>query len=99
MSSVGSTIIGPAKALSEETERRMRENIELMNALEGFDVIVVCCGNEKQAGYWKSRLDRGKGSILKADTRVIAVFEDWPGGAGNGITLALPTFPSLIRVL
>lgn len=84
MSSKDGRLIGPAKGLSDETERRMRENIELMNSLDGFDVVIVCCGNDKQASYWKNRLDRGKGSILKHDTRVIAVFEDWPGGAGNG---------------
>ena len=52
----------------------------------GYDVIIVCTNNEKQCDYWQKRLDSVKGTgILRADCVVLAVFEDWPGGAGNGL--------------
>jgi hypothetical protein len=69
-------------------EERMRANIVAMNALEGFDVTIVCCSSQKQANYWQKRLEDGKGSILPPKALVIAVQEDWPGGAGNGKYLA-----------
>ncbi len=61
-------------------------NIEVMNRLEGFNVVLVCCSNEKQAMYWQGRLEQGKGSVLPHDAIVVCVEEDWPGGAGNGKT-------------
>lgn len=66
-----------------------QENISQMNALEGFNVIIVCCSSELQANYWQKRLDDGKGSVIAPDTIVLAVNEDWPGGAGNGLALAV----------
>ena len=36
--------------------KTIEDNIELMNGLEGFDVIIVCCSGEKQADYWQQRL-------------------------------------------
>lgn len=83
-----------AKAISAETASLMRANIDRMNALAGFDVVIVCCGNDNQAAYWKQRLDKGKGSVVHAETMVLAVAEDWPGGAGNGILHStLPLLP------
>ena len=79
-----SSICGPSNHLTPEEEQLMRSNIELMNELTGFDVVVVCCSNEKQADFWMGRLEKGKGSVVHKDTVVLAVFEDWPGGAGNG---------------
>ena len=60
------------------------KNIEAMNRLEGFDVIIICCSSAKQADYWQQRLEKGKGSILSSSAIVLSVEEDWPGGAGNG---------------
>jgi hypothetical protein len=60
------------------------KNIEAMNKLDGFDVIIVCCSSAKQAEYWQQRLEKGKGSILSSTALITAVEEDWPGGAGNG---------------
>lgn len=62
----------------------MRENIAIMNELCGFSVVVVCCSNEALAAYWQKRLESGAGSIVPRDSIMVAVFEDWPGGAGNG---------------
>lgn len=67
-----------------EYEAMLMKNIETMNRLEGFDVIVVCCSSEKQAQYWQQRLLKGRGSCLPPDAKVLCVEEDWPGGAGNG---------------
>jgi len=63
----------------------LRTNIELMNSLESFDVVIVCCGKPDEAKYWQTRLTNGKGSVLAEATTVVAVHEDWPGGAGNAL--------------
>jgi hypothetical protein len=55
-----------------------------MNSLEGFSVVIVCCSSQLQADYWQKRLELGKGCILSPSSVVLAVEEDWPGGAGNG---------------
>jgi hypothetical protein len=70
--------------MSERNER-ITSNIALMNSLESFDVVIVCCGKPTEAKYWQQRLSKGKGSILSASTLVLAVHEDWPGGAGNAL--------------
>lgn len=63
----------------------MREaNVETMNNLEGFNVVVICCSSALQAKYWQQRLEAGRGSILPLSSIVLSVEEDWPGGAGNG---------------
>ena len=61
-------------------------NIDVMNVVEsGYDVVIVCTNNEKQCDYWQQRLESVKGSVISPSANVIAVFEDWPGGAGNGL--------------
>jgi len=67
---------------------RIRQNIEHMNSLKGFDVIIVCCSSSLQAKYWQTRLEKGKGSVLPVDSKIISVEEDWPGGAGNGYCIS-----------
>jgi hypothetical protein len=62
----------------------MRRNIEVMTKLESFDVIILCCGTSLMANYWQNRLEKGKGSVLATNSIVLAVEEDWVGGAGNG---------------
>lgn len=63
----------------------VKQNIEIMNKLQGFNVIIVCCGTPMLAAYWQQRLDAGKGSIVPATSTVLAVDEDWKGGAGNAL--------------
>lgn len=65
-------------------EAALRRNIEVMNSLEGFDIVMVCCSSDKQAHYWQHRLEKGRGAVLPRSAMVLAVEEDWPGGAGNG---------------
>jgi hypothetical protein len=67
-------------------------NIALMNSLESFDVVIICCGKPDEAVYWQQRLTEGKGSIVAHSSTVIAVHEDWPGGAGNGTCLSWNNF-------
>lgn len=62
----------------------LRRNIDVMNNLEGFDIVIICCSSVKQAGYWQQRLEKGRGSVIPTNATVLAVEEDWPGGAGNG---------------
>jgi len=64
----------------------MTENIEMMNRLEGFDVVIVCTSTVQQASFWQQRLTSTLGSISPRSCKICAVDEDWaPGGAGNGL--------------
>ncbi|CAI5725434.1 unnamed protein product [Hyaloperonospora brassicae] len=60
-------------------------NIDAINRLNGYDVVIVCTSTPHQAQYWQDRLLATRGSISPPDAKVIAVFEDWTGGAGNGL--------------
>jgi len=61
------------------------ENIQLMNEDVNFDVVIICTSTEKQANYWQMRLESGVGTFLPKSTAVLAVHEDWDGGAGNAL--------------
>lgn len=43
-----------------DKEHAMRSNIAKMNQLNGYDVVIVCCGSEHQARYWQSRLEQAR---------------------------------------
>ncbi len=60
-------------------------NIQLMSEMVNFDVIIVCTNNAKVADYWQQRLESGVGTFLPTCTVVLAVDEDWKGGAGNAL--------------
>jgi len=60
-------------------------NIAEINKLDGYNVIIVCTSTPHQAAYWQDRLMATRGSISPDDAQVIAVHEDWEGGAGNGL--------------
>ena len=51
----------------------------------GMDVIIVSTSDEKQEDFWQKRLKKLRGVICKSDAIVVAVSEDWAGGAGNGL--------------
>jgi len=59
------------------------KNVGLMQAERGYDVTIVCCSNEHQAAFWQQRLEQAKGTVVPAASAVVAVDEDWDGGAGN----------------
>ncbi|NGX42532.1 MAG: hypothetical protein K940chlam7_00812 [Chlamydiae bacterium] len=50
-----------------------------------MDAIIVSTSNPRQENYWQKRLKEMRGFFTKPDTVVIAVCEDWPNGAGNGL--------------
>mmetsp|Transcript_69332 Transcript_69332/g.144774 ORF Transcript_69332/g.144774 Transcript_69332/m.144774 type:complete len:528 (-) Transcript_69332:232-1815(-) len=58
-------------------------NVAAMKAESGYDVTIVCCSDAPQAAFWQAHLEQGKGSVIPASSLVIAVDEDWEGGAGN----------------
>jgi hypothetical protein len=45
--------------MSSAHEMMMR-NIDVMNRLDGFHVVIVCCSNAQQARYWQKRLEEGR---------------------------------------
>ena len=59
--------------------------IAAMNQLVGFDVIIVCTGDDMQASYWQERLEAAAGTIISRGAVVLGVSEDWNGGAGNAL--------------
>lgn len=62
-----------------------QRSIDEINRLDGYDVIIVCTSTPHQAEYWQDRLMATRGSISPTSAKVIAVYEDWEGGAGNGL--------------
>jgi len=61
-------------------------NIAKINAAgTGFDVVIVCTSTAQQCTFWQQRLTAARGGLLKAGAVVLAVHEDWEGGAGNGL--------------
>jgi hypothetical protein len=70
----------------ESLRERQRLNIQHMNRVdEGFDVVIICCSSASQANYWQRRLEAGRGVVVPSQAVVVAVDEDWPGGAGNAL--------------
>lgn len=67
-----------------DAELMMSKNVEMMTWESGYDVIIVCCSSGEQARYWQRRLDDNRGTLIPSNCIVLAVKEDWPGGAGNG---------------
>lgn len=51
----------------------------------GMDIIIVSAENALQEAFWQKHLESLLGNFIKRATKVIAVCEDWPGGAGNGL--------------
>ncbi|KAI9905605.1 hypothetical protein PsorP6_014411 [Peronosclerospora sorghi] len=60
-------------------------NVDEINHLDGYDVIVICTSTAHQTVYWQDRLMATRGSISPLRAKLIAVYEDWKGGAGNGL--------------
>ena len=61
------------------------DNIECCTVDLCYDVIIVCTGNASQEKYWQERLEKGLGVFFPKSSIVLAVHEDWVGGAGNGL--------------
>lgn len=72
----------PRMAATSAFDVKLR-NIGLMVPDQGYDVTIVCCSDTAQATFWQDRLEKGKGTVVPSSSCVLAVDEDWPGGAGN----------------
>lgn len=59
------------------------QNVALMEAERGYDVTIICTSDAQQSAYWEKRLGSKKGSVTPTASTIIAVDEDWDGGAGN----------------
>lgn len=51
----------------------------------GMDVVIVVTSNQHQETFWQTLLEESLGRTLKPSALVVAVCEDWEGGAGNGL--------------
>ena len=51
----------------------------------GMDIVVVSTSTPALEETWQERLQAGLGQVAHSEARVVAVCEDWPGGAGNGL--------------
>lgn len=50
-----------------------------------MDIIIISTNTQEQANFWQKRIRELRGIICKHDAFIIAIHEDWPGGAGNGL--------------
>jgi len=66
-------------------QQKMNDAITAMRGDSGYDIVIVCTGNQSLEDYWQDRLEQGKGQVCPAGCHVVAVHEDWDGGAGNGL--------------
>merc|ERR1740124_244461 len=67
-------------------QKAMLAEIDAMQGPEGFDVIIVCCSNLAAERFWQARLSETAEEVTGCkSTTVLAVHEDWNGGAGNGL--------------
>ena len=74
-----------AEELTAE-QKAMLAEIDAMQGPEGFDVIIVCCSNLAAEKFWQARLTESVAEVTGCtSTTVLAVHEDWNGGAGNGL--------------
>src|SRR5210317_876617 len=65
--------------------QNMDANLKASAENSGMDIIIVSTTSHDQEEYWQKRLEAGRGQICKKDAVILAVFEDWPGRAGNGL--------------
>eukprot|EP00448_Togula_jolla_P025064 CAMPEP_0170578490 /NCGR_PEP_ID=MMETSP0224-20130122/5481_1 /TAXON_ID=285029 /ORGANISM="Togula jolla, Strain CCCM 725" /LENGTH=515 /DNA_ID=CAMNT_0010901457 /DNA_START=1 /DNA_END=1544 /DNA_ORIENTATION=+ len=58
-------------------------NVGLMKSSSGYDVTIISTSDAQLAAHWQRCLDEASGVTSLEKSRVIAVEEDWVGGAGN----------------
>lgn len=51
----------------------------------GMDVVIISASTPQLENFWQERLERTRGEVTKSHAYVLAIYEDWPGGAGNGL--------------
>lgn len=52
---------------------------------KGADILIICVSNPHQVEFWQTRLNALKPYLTKPQAHILVVWEDWPGGAGNGL--------------
>ena len=50
-----------------------------------MDIIIISTNTLQQEIFWQKRLKELRGLVCKPDAIVIAIHEEWSGGAGNGL--------------
>ncbi len=69
--------------------KELDELVELMDVHAhpemGMDVVIVVTSSAEMSEYWQHRLVQTAGWVVKPTAIVVAVEENWPGGAGNGL--------------
>ncbi len=53
---------------------------EIVQGSEGFDLVIIVTSNDKQAAFWKERLEAVKDQIIGKDARIYCVVEEWEAG-------------------
>ncbi|RMD74230.1 MAG: hypothetical protein D6820_17105 [Lentisphaerae bacterium] len=65
------------------------ENLDLILTApqqdEGMDILLVTTTSQDLEAFWQQRLEKTRGAISPQHCRIYVVYEDWPGGAGNGL--------------
>ena len=73
-------------SLTHADHAAMHSSIAEMNAVIGYDAVIVCTSNAAQESYWQTRLEHTRGQAAKRAAVIVCVHEDWNGdGAGNGL--------------
>jgi hypothetical protein len=50
-----------------------------------MNIVIVSTTSTDQEHFWQERLMKGRGQICQDNAIILVVYEDWPGGAGNGL--------------
>lgn len=50
-----------------------------------MNIAIVTTGSAQQEKFWQERLNSLDGPFVQSNSKFIAIHEDWPGGAGNGL--------------
>lgn len=51
----------------------------------GMDIIIVTTNRQEQVTYWEKAFNEKKKKLLKEGALFLCLYEEWPGGAGNGL--------------
>ena len=74
-------------------------NIDTINSADsGYDIVIVCTGNEKQAEYWQQRLESVRGAAVRAGS-VAAALRETARDANTGDQLEMHGRAALARAL